>query len=229
MLDLMLVITSSLKFHSDISPNNCFITVQYRFFKGHFLKNYFFLRLWARNLPSAAFHISGNVRKLVHIWSDNASFANFRQPWIQSDLSSHGEVVIFPSFLSKCRRTKTSLCYFCLCWKCVHPSRWRCERRWKLKPHPSHERGMSTVSEMSELGVLPSCISSRSPVWQRGWLCKALRARAEQRFAHAPEGRCPGAPRCHESRVFFFEAFLPFCFVCVRAEINRNHPRLANK
>lgn len=26
---------------------------------------------------------------------------------IQSDVSSHGEVVIFPSFLSKCRKKKT--------------------------------------------------------------------------------------------------------------------------
>lgn len=60
----MSVINSVWKFYGDISPNNHFITVQYRFFKGHFLKISFFSDSQQEISPSAAFHISGNVRKI---------------------------------------------------------------------------------------------------------------------------------------------------------------------
>lgn len=55
----------------------------------------------------------------------------------------------------------------------------------------------------SSASVLPA--SRRSSIWQRGWLRKA-----EQRCAHNPEGRRPGAPRCHESPVFWGVAALLF-------------------
>lgn len=66
----------------------------------------------------------------------------------------------------------------------------------------------------SSASVLPA--ARRLPIWRRVWLRKA-----EQRCTHAPEGRRPGAPRCHESPVF--RAFLPFCFICVQAKINGDH------
>lgn len=55
----------------------------------------------------------------------------------------------------------------------------------------------------SSASVLPA--ARRSSIWRRGWLRKA-----EQRCAHNPEGRRPGAPRCHESPVFWGVAALLF-------------------
>lgn len=65
----MSVINSVWKFYGDISPNNHFITVQYRFFKGHFLK--------------ISFHISGKIsddrkfRVICHHVGKLSSFHHF--------------------------------------------------------------------------------------------------------------------------------------------------------
>lgn len=63
----MSAVNSVWKFYGDISPNDHFIIVQNRFFKGHFLKISFSSDSEQKISPSAAFHISGNVRKSVHI------------------------------------------------------------------------------------------------------------------------------------------------------------------